>query len=358
MSTIYCDEAGNSGESLLLDKEQPYFVLASNDYSHAEALELLELVRSSQGGEPKFKTLRKSADGINRLIRLLTDPRINQTRIFVDMYHKRYMVFTKMVDLALETQMHEDGIDLYEKGGNIAMANMLHACMPVFCGEQATEIFLSAFVELVRHKTAEHIQKFLGAGDAIYKACSNADFAGILVPIIHEKLFSKWFDHVGPLTLDPAIPALFQHINAWGNRKTDRFRVIHDQSKPVLASKEIFESMMAIEKETSTMIGYDRRKFQFPLRALSLEQGDSSQHPQIQLADICAGAINYFLKSQTGQTSDELAAVIKKFGFEAWNVNGIWPSTAVTPADLGTDSGDGVNPIDPIVNRHRANESD
>jgi len=51
MSIIYCDEAGNSGEHLF-DHEQPFFVLASNDYSAEEANSILDHVRSTQGGEP------------------------------------------------------------------------------------------------------------------------------------------------------------------------------------------------------------------------------------------------------------------------------------------------------------------
>jgi hypothetical protein len=69
MSIIYCDESGNSGEELF-DKDQPFFVLASNDFGRAEALTLLEHLRSHQSGEPKFKTLKKTVDGVRRLTQL------------------------------------------------------------------------------------------------------------------------------------------------------------------------------------------------------------------------------------------------------------------------------------------------
>jgi hypothetical protein len=77
MTTIYCDEAGNSGANLL-DPEQPCFVLASNDFSREEAESLLDHVRSAQGAEPKFTSLKKSGAGIAKLIRFLADPRLGK----------------------------------------------------------------------------------------------------------------------------------------------------------------------------------------------------------------------------------------------------------------------------------------
>lgn len=348
MTTIYCDESGNSGERLI-DSDQPFFVLASNDYGAAEAQALLEHVRSSQAAEPKFKTLRKSPDGIRRMTNLLADPRLNRFRVVIDVYHKRFMVVTKLVDLVAETLAHDMGVDLYQRGANIAMANMLYSCMPVFCGEEPTGRFLQSFVDLMRYRTDTHAQAYFEAGRVMVESSSNEDFKRDLFPFTERRLFESWFDVVGEMTLEPAIPALFQHINEWGKRKNSRFRVVHDNSKPVLASQDDFRSMMAMTGEQSQQIGYDRRKFHFPLRATTLEQGDSSLLPQIQIADLCAGALNHFLKCQVAGHLDDLATAVRDLGCIEWVINGVAPSTDVTPQDLGTDSEDGVNPVDAIA---------
>jgi len=347
MSVIYCDESGNSGE-YLLDKEQPFFVLASNDFGRLEAIDLLEHLRSHQGGEPKFSRLKKNADGIRRLTRLFADPRLNKNRVVVDVYHKRFMVVTKMVDLIAETLMHQSGEDLYQRGGNIAMSNMLNYCMPTFCGNDATDRFLQSFVDLMRYRTASQKDAFFTAGKAMIDACSDKKFRQILLPFTEPKVFADWFYGIDEMALEPAIPALFQHISEWGKRKQDRFRVIHDDSKPVLASQETFESMMAITGETSELVGYDRRKFSFPLRATSLEQGKSIEYPQIQIADLCAGAINHFLKCKEKGMLDDLALMIRDLRCIDWGINGVIPDTAVTPEEMGTDFGDGINPVDSI----------
>lgn len=348
MSIIYCDESGNSGENLF-DKDQHFFVLASNDFGRSESLVLLDHLRSHQGGEPKFNTLKRTADGVRRLTKLFADPRLNKNRIVVDIYHKRFMVVTKLVDLIAETLMHENGEDLYQRGGNIAMSNVLYYCMPSFCGEELTDHFLRSFVELMRKRTAAHANAFLMAGKAMLDASTNEGFKQLLWLFTEPKLFNDWFDRINRLVLEAAIPALFQHINEWGKRKQSRFRIVHDGSKPVLAAQEAFESMMALNGEITEVHGYDRRKLIFPLRATSLEQGNSVEYPQIQLADLCAGALNHFFKCNENGELDDLAIMIRDLRCVDWVINSILPDASVTPEEMNMDSDDGVNPIDSML---------
>lgn len=245
MSLVYCDEAGNTGENLL-DKKQPFFVLASNDFTLSEANELLAHVHSQQGGEPKFTTLKKTSDGISRLSRFLSDPRLNNYRVAANIFHKRFMVITKMVDLIVETLAHQVGGDIYERGLNISMSNMLYYCLPSFCGEEATDRFLASFVDLMRNRSESHAKAFFESGRNLLENCSNKDFKENLFWFVEPELFEYWYEGINNLALDPAIPALFQQINEWGIRKTNRFRVIHDRSKPILWAEKDFHDLMAM----------------------------------------------------------------------------------------------------------------
>lgn len=348
MTLIYCDEAGNSGENLL-DKNQPFFILASNDFTSSEAKQLLEHVRSPQGGEPKFKTLKKTNEGVSRLSRFFSDPRLNKHRVAANVFHKRFMVVTKMVDLIVETLAHQLGKDIYRGGMNIGMSNMLYYCLPAFCGKEATDQFLASFVDLMRNRSESHVTAYFESGKNLLENCSDDNFKETLFWFVEPKFFEHWFKGIYDLALDPAIPALFQHINTWGIRKENRFRVIHDRSKPILASEKDFHDMMAMSEEQSKMVGYDRRKFAFPLRAESLEQGDSLEHPQLQIADICAGAINHYLKSRENNPPDDLTKMIETMDCFSWIIGGVMPSTDVTPEELGTVPDDGANPVDPVV---------
>ena len=349
MPTIYCDEAGNSGANLL-DQDQPCFVLASNDFSREEAEALLDHVRSPQGAEPKFSSLRKSGGGVAKLIRFLSDPRLANERVLVDVFHKRFMVTTKLVDLVAETVIHRMGGDLYERGANIAMSNMLHYCMPAFCGQENTDRFLAAFVELIRRRGNEQVDAFYEAGLRMVDACSSDSFMRDLFPFAERGLLEVWFgDHLDSLALDPAIPALFGHIATWSARKTDRFHVVHDDSKPILASQATFESMLALTGEESHLIGYDRRKIRFPLRALTLAQADSTAHPQLQVADLCAGVINHFNRCWMTGEFDDLANATRDLGRIGWVFDGVVPSGDVTPEALGTDEVGGTNAVEAMT---------
>ena len=63
---VYFDESGNTGPALL-DKNQPAFILASNNLSRIEAENLLSLVYSTQIKEAKFSKLKKTETGISKL---------------------------------------------------------------------------------------------------------------------------------------------------------------------------------------------------------------------------------------------------------------------------------------------------
>jgi hypothetical protein len=244
--------------------------------------------------------------------------------------------------------MHELDFDLYERGANIAMSNMLYYCMPAFCGKETTNRFLSAFVTLMRERTPESIDAYYAAGAEMVHQSTNADFRSDLTPLVEPRLFHAWFDGTGSFSLEPAIPALFQHVATWGNRKPGGFLVVHDASKPVLATKAQFKAMMAEANDHFRTVGYDRRKFTFPLRATELVQADSMVHPSIQVADICAGAVAHFMKARINNSLDDLAAFVRDKWLDRV-VDAVAPSTDVTPAELGTDAAGGINPVDPVV---------
>lgn len=353
MTTIYFDEAGNTGANLL-DREQPFFVLASNDFSNEEANTLLEHVRSQQGGEPKFSTLRRRTEGVARIIRLLSDPRLNKDRVLIDIYHKPYMVVTKLVDLIAETLVHHVGGDLYERGANIAMSNLLYYCMPTFCGEERTNVFLQAFVDLIRHGPEKHKDKFYLAGQQLIESSTSKKFKQDLMYFTEPALFDIWFHDFDWSALDPAIPALFHQVVEWGDRKADRFRILHDRSKPIIATADTFAKLMAGPGEELKTIGTDRRTITFPLRALTLSQGESTLHPQLQVADLCAGALNHFYKSYISERKDELSEAIEALGCLEWGKDFLFPQPHVTPADLGTDELGGCNSVDAMVSYMKA----
>ncbi len=129
--TIYFDESGNTGSNLL-DNDQPVFTLASCDFSQKEADRLLQLIGSRAESELHFKRLKRNKAGQDGIIRMLRDPAVNPTRVKINVFLKRFMVTSKIVDLLIEHMLHLRGFDLYINGQNIALSNMLFICFPLW----------------------------------------------------------------------------------------------------------------------------------------------------------------------------------------------------------------------------------
>lgn len=287
MPTVYFDEAGNTGAALS-DPAQPVFVLASTDMTDNEAAELLALVSTPQAREAKFTSLRKSDSGRRRLLDLISAESLDATRVKSMVMHKRFMVVTKLVDLIEEPLAHDSGIDLYERGANIALSNLHYFVSPVFCGAAPFDELIESFVEMVRRPTSHNKTRFFGAVREMYECCSHEDHRLSFAPFIYaERCIDDLLDGVNYLALDPAIPAFFSLCTVWGAKYSESFNVVHDASKPMAAEKDAFEAMMnrSIQPE---VIGYDRRKFEFPLKARGITFADSVSHPALQLADLIA----------------------------------------------------------------------
>lgn len=346
---IYCDEAGNTGAALL-DKAQPVFVLSSLDYSDQEATELLACVDSSQGAEAKFTSIKKNERGKKRLIEFFNQPHLTSSRVKTTVFHKQYMVITKLVDIIVETLAHEDGFDLYERGGNIALANLHYYAMPVYCGRERFHYFLESFVEMIRKKDKSAIEKFFYCAWQLHSLCINEEFRSMLAPfLVAEHSINDILENINYLSIDPAVPSFFNHCVAWGEQYGAEFDVLHDESKPLYAERETLRMFMD-KTIPPTEIGYDRRKFVFPLKAKSLEFGNSRKFPQLQMADLVASASAYLCSCRANGTMDEFAQALETDArLDRFVINALWPSAEVTPEALETDQEGGINAVNFIA---------
>ncbi|MCO5411095.1 DUF3800 domain-containing protein [Ralstonia mojiangensis] len=348
LPVVFCDEAGNSGPALL-DPNQPVFVLASHNYSEEECDQLLANVRSSQGGEPKFSTLRKSDSGRRRLVAFFEQPALSPDRIVCTLDHKRYVIVAKIVDVLIEYVAYRDGLDLYARGANIAHANVMYHAMPVLFGEKAFGGITQGFVKMIREPTRENIDRFYYWVERAFNG-TKRDSRNMLAPILVSR---RYIDEILKSntrgSIDPAVHSFVNHCITWGdNRFKSDFRVVHDRSKPLFASRDILAAFMDASVEPET-IGYDRRTFTFPLRARELQFADSHNSVQLQVADLIAGAVMAFGAHRASGTHDDLAPTLGAVGIERFVTDCLWPSLAVTPEELGTEKVGGINMVDHVA---------
>jgi hypothetical protein len=349
MRLIAFDESGNTGADLL-NQQQRVFVLASTDLTIEESEELLSLVKTRQAPEAKFSRLRKSNAGQHRIIRFLQRSGELKDRIKTSFFHKEYMVVTKIVDLLIETIAHRDGIDLYKDGANIATANMHFYCMPAFCGKERVRTMHETFIKMIREQTDTSVNDFYYTMWQLHGASVDQSYSQSLTPIlISEQIIHEILEGNDRNSLDPAIPAFFEHCANWGDELDEHFNVLHDESKPLFQEKESLELFMS--KDISRqVIGYDRRKLGFPLKANGVFFGKSEQDPRLQVADLIASSSGYWAhRIASGEADDALFKELEMADIRQFALGALWPTPEVTPEQMGTNGGYGINAVNFIA---------
>ena len=131
----------------------------------------------------------------------------------------------------------------------------------------------------------------------------------------------------------------------WSELFSEGFHIIHDDSQPVEDQKELFDLFMNQEQER-VEVGYDRRKFHLPLKLNTLTFASSEKYPQLQVADIIAGAVNHWAQHLAcGVCTEPFYMVLEKLNLRKYITDCIWPTQNVTPKSLGTEYTGGLHPV-------------
>ena len=345
--TIYLDESGNTGSNLL-DENQPVFTLASCMLSNIEAQNLLELIDSKSPHEAHFKNLRRRKSGQDGIIRLMRSNLIEPENVKVNIFLKEFMITSKIVDILIEHMMHLNGEDLYLNGRNIALSNMLYYCLPTFHDSDLVKSMYKAFVMMIRIQDQESIDNFYLSAENVKTSSINEEYNRNIDLILDtKKCVHDALEGIDKSSLDPSIPALFSHCILWGNVYPKGFHIIHDDSHSIENQKILFAQFMDWT-QTDIEMGYDRRKYQLPLKGRSLKFSSSDQFFQLQVSDIVASSFSYWASGVSrGETEDYLFLELNKLNLDRFiGHNKIWPTMDVTPKDLGTEHDGGINAAD------------
>lgn len=341
---IYFDESGNTGSNLL-DNDQPVFTLASCDFSQKDGERLLQLVGSRAESELHFKRLKRNKAGQDGIVRMLSDPAVNPTNVKMNLFLKRFMVTSKIVDLLIEHMLHLRGVDLYLNGQNIALSNMLFICLQSFCTEELVDEMYKLFINMIKEQTPASIEAFYSSVESVKASSSSDSFKYDIGQIIETKqVIDTALADLDKSALDPSIPALFAQCIQWGKEYPRGFHLVHDDSHSIEKQREMFAKLMDFTQE-SIELGYDRRKFDLPLKGRSLKFADSKKNKQLQVADIIASSFAYWAAGVSrGETEDYFFLELNKLNLDRFiGHNKIWPTADVDPKDLGTVHDGGLN---------------
>jgi hypothetical protein len=326
------DEAGNTGQNLL-DPDQPVFVLASVSLDQAAAEDALARVVPS-GAEAKFTKLRKSSAGRRSVLDFLNSEVVSIDHLKFTVYHKRFMVVTKIVDMLVEPLAHLRGHDLYARGENLAMANLIYTVTGTYCGHTAFDQLLECFVAMVRRKSSGTVTRFYAQVDRMRKTNRQRGFDPVLGLIAATRPVVDIEVHENDtVALDPAVSTFADLAAQWTAVLREPFDIVHDQSKPIEHEKEVLESLMTTAEPARVFEGPGPPR-QWPLLSTGITFANSHDVPQIQLADLFSGAVSTIFTAKARGATDDFAVAIAATSLGQIPFEPVWPSSKVTPDEL------------------------
>ncbi len=347
---LFIDECGYTGEDLF-NIEQPVFVLASLYLPEEDCKELkCKFFSKIQAKELKHSRLSKYPRQQDMIIDFLRYMSQKSESVKFAIAHKRYVLVTKIVDLIIEPMAYEDGLDFYQDGLNIAFSNILFFLTQKLAGKQFYESMLQNFQKMMRKRTYE-------AYEAFFKPFLEKKFHKdleelfVLLKAHHFRYGPNFLNTIPKGSLDIAFSEAFILVAYWSESIKGNFSLIHDKSSSMAKNKKAWNKVVN-PNVPSKIVGYDRRKMTFPIRAEKTDFEDSKDFAGLQLVDLMAGAMARCMKwiIQGQNNNDEYAKELSSFLPKSFGGHMIWPGLEVTPEELGTIGPKGEDAIQYIIN--------
>ncbi len=337
-NVIGFDESGNTGEDLL-NADQPIYVLASVRLGADDLDNLLPAGKT----EHHFKHDRRNPAGRAKIVEILTSPLLTPDTVKATVMHKPFFVTGKMVDLLIEPVMARAGIDFYRNGAHLATTNLLHAVWPVFSPD-GFDALQAAFVDLCRSRSRTALDAFYEALERLEPDCEGQpdwvfDALRASETIGGAEIIGQTRD-VLPSHLDPAATSLTALLQEWA-LQMDSIEVHHDESKEIRRSQEALEPFWNETAAPITLNVWNGATISYPAPVADLRFVESQGSPLVQVADIVAGALAAVCRSLVVSTADDrFVATLKDTPLMEWVVGAsVWPTTAITPDELGAQPG-------------------
>ncbi len=309
--------------------------------------------REYRAEELKHRSLSRKPAHQERIVEfisyLVSDLRRSATWIA----HKEYAAVTFVVDWWIEPLTSKMGFNLYKDGANQALANMLFICLEALWDSKFRRNVLLAFQRMFRSRTKE---RFDECNNLIHRAKNTALFDDARSDII-QYLWSSFnllgHKHVLELperVMDLALPGLVRIGHSWREKHEGPWELVHDQSSNMAKKQWLWDRISNVDFDNAQFDGPHGPAI-FPMNVIATKFVDSNIKKQIQLCDILAGATSAWLRLPK---SDPYREKLEQAGINKLVIDGIYPSSAVSPEELGKKGWDGNEIIEWIgkANRH------
>jgi hypothetical protein len=344
--TVAFDEAGNTGQNLL-DPAQPVFVLAAVSLDPDLARRLAERGLSGKATEARYSRLRKSARGRRQILSIINAGAITTDTAKLSVYHKSFMVTTKIVDLLIEPLLHLMGFDLYKDGQNRALANRLHVLLPLAVGTEHFVLLQQRFISFVRQPTSESADEFYSQVRRLKLLNRDQQLHLDLGLLEDTERIAEYAIRKADLTaLDPAVPAFVDLAAQWSATLRRPFEIIHDRSKPIEHQQQILERFMGLDAAIQRQFGTPSAEWMLPIPADAIRFSESDQVPLLQIADIVSSASAAILVADVRNSADTFVRELRRTALADLSYSPVWPTKAFAPEDLDGNDVDRTAALD------------
>lgn len=316
MATIYCDEAGFTGNNLL-DREQEHFVFGSVAIEPDDARSLVEqVIRDFRLGglELKGSRLLKTNQG-RRAISFLLRKVAPQAKLVVHL--KKFALASKFFEYIFEPTFSDCSSLFYDLNFHQFISNVLY--VHFIASPQSAEQLFEEFAGMMRSLDPSRMAAFspgdvlLVNPDDVMK--SIALFAFLNKRHLDEELASiRGHEGVQHWVLDLTMTSLYVHLCAWG----ERFEVLEvycDESKPLKSDVQFLNVMVGRrEREYVTWPSHQRQQLVTFNLARPVDLVESSQHPGIQIADVLASTLAWSLRERESDDAREWLSIVESCG--------------------------------------------
>lgn len=336
MATLFLDECGYTGQDLL-NKQQPIFTLASLHLEETECKKLLNYYFSEiKAREIKHSSIVGRIGQEKKVLEFLNYITEHQELAKFSLIHKRFAIVCKMVDVIMEEAMFKSGLDLYDKGGNIALSHLFFYCIPALEGEEFFYTLLQKFQILLRVKDKESGKDFF---EFVFNhRCQNGEE---IISMLRYALFQLGIDEIisNDMNLDVAFPSALNLMAMWRKSTSEKLTLIHDSSSNMSRVKDLWD-IIVDPKVPDALVGYDRRTWEFPIAIEGTRFEKSEDWAGLQLCDVLAGSLNYYARwlCDNKDISDLYGKQLDQYYHKINNISPLWPSPDVTPEEMETNT--------------------
>lgn len=342
MAVIYLDESGFTGSNLC-DPEQPVFALASHCWADDEMRDVTGRFFSKFAGpDIKFSKLSKTDRGRKMVLDFLSYARERREDIRIAFAHKPFVLLCKGIDWIVQPNMERNGVNLYERGGNLAITNLIFRLTNDLAGDGYFNRLLDSLQKYFREPgapTFTALADVLSEKTGMPHAPASGPLAEILGALYYPLLATHPDDaeRIESANLEFAFTLAISVMHSWKKKVGMGMTLIHDATSAMSRQKRYWDALMS-EEAPADVIGYDRRTMEFPIGISETRFEPSEDQIGIQIADVLAGAVSECMSSRL-VPEEQYSPFVRGLWdcLEGWNIaHHIWPEDKFTPEELGT----------------------